>query len=328
MTDRTDSSSNDTAGDDLGRRLMDSLLVPDFDLDERIESALSVDYWTSLVPGLAVDGPPAADLSLVGALDPHARREVMRRFETERYLRLPQLLPHSLTTRLHDGVEAVLNADWPAVFAWMFDDFWRVPRATTLVDLISSILGEGYRQTPYVWTNMVSGQRGAGGWLPHMDNPEPPDRVTMWIPLSDATLDTGCISLIPPSAIPASLQAEWHDRQSFDVREMKHLLQASRSIASTPGDVLAWDARVIHWGAARQASGRPRISLSMEFITARSDAPVLQQSLSMVPDSALPSHTERLRLIADAIVLFNRRELRTSKYEGLARRILERLNVV
>ena len=326
MPDHADVSTHHLDPHDLGRQLLDSLRLPDREIEQRIDQALSASYWQTLVPGLIVGGAPAPELSRVASLETQARRDVLHRFEAERYMRLPQLLPQSLTSRMHDGVHAVLNADWPAVFTWVFDEFWRVPRLPALVDLLSAVLGDGYKQTPYIWTNMVSAQRGAGGWSPHVDNPGPDARVTMWIPLSDATLDTGCISLIPPNAIPSALQVEWHDRTSFDVREMKQMLQASRAIVSTPGDVMAWDAGVIHWGSPRQAAGQPRVSLSTEFITPRGEARILAQSIDVAPDAALPSHEQRLRLIADGILMFNRRELRTSRYEGFATRLLARLS--
>lgn len=305
--------------------LFESMRVPDAELDARIERALDPEYWQALVPGLVVCGAPAPELTPGPPLAEAAHRAAAAHLQGDRYVRLSQLLPLSLTARMHAGVNAVLAADWPAVFTWMYDEFWRVPRIPPLVQLVSGMLGEGYLQTPYVWTNLVSEQRGADGWPPHVDNPGPDARVTMWIPLSEATLETGCISLIPPNAIPKELQDAWHDRESFNVVEMKRLLQATIAFESHPGDVLAWDARIIHWGAPRQSSGAPRVSLSMEFITAAGESTITSKSIPVTSDGPLPSHEDRLRLIARGIVDFNRRELRTSRYEGLARRMLQRL---
>jgi len=294
------------------------------ELEQRATQALSIEYWRSLQPSLTVTGPTAPALAACEALSPHREAGLLDGYEREGYMRFDGLVPPELTAQMKAGVHTLLSNDWPAVFSWMYDEFWRVPRMSAFAAVCRQILGPGFRQTPYIWTHVVAGQKGSGGWPPHVDNTGPDDRVTLWVPLSEASLEIGCMYVVPKDTVPAAVMAEFHSRTSFTTSEVDALLRGARPLIAPPGTGLSWDARLIHWGSSRLASGEPRISFSMEFIGATGDPSVVSRSVPTEPE-ALPSFEDRLRIVAHNIRVFHGRELRVSRYLPLAVRLLEHL---
>src|SRR5207244_2616081 len=92
---------------------------------------------------------------------------------------------------------------------------------------------------------------GASGWPPHCDDANRPNRVTVWIPLSDATLDNGCMYVVPRDRAAADADAR---------------LQACRALPAAAGSILGWNFDVLHWGSTCTRPGEPRIAISQEFI--------------------------------------------------------------
>jgi hypothetical protein len=269
-------------------------------------------------------------------------REVAARFAEEGYFVLPSLLPAPLIDGMRSAVAAVEAAGWPAVFAWVYDAFWQVPRLPPLVDVVSAVLGPGSVQTDNIWTHVVPGQRGALGWAPHVDHHGPDTRLTLWVALTDATVDTGCLCVLPRHRVPQDLAGRWVERSTWTKREALDVLHAARPLPAVAGSVLGWDASLLHWGAARAVAGAPRISYSMEFATAAAtDAPLALAPASApaasTPMSAvtagpagttgvdLPPFAARLRAIARGIANYHGSEPRASRFVELAERLREHL---
>src|SRR5439155_714271 len=70
-------------------------------------------------------------------------------------------------------------------------------------------------------------------------------------PLSDATLDNGCIYLIPRDLIAAETAEAFIRTQTVGFAELAELLQGSRALPARAGSVLGRDYPLIHWGAKR-----------------------------------------------------------------------------
>jgi ectoine hydroxylase-related dioxygenase (phytanoyl-CoA dioxygenase family) len=244
-------------------------------------------------------------------------------FGREGVIEAPPIAHDTLTARMRAGVQALARADWPPVFSWVYDEFWQVPRAAPLVDLFTGILGAGYRQTRYIWTHLVPGRRGAAGWRPHVDYAGADFRLTVWIALSDVTADSGCICVIPRHLVPERVVGRWYELTTLEKPDVMDILHASRPLPVRAGGVLAWDAGLMHWGSTRQSPGEARVSFVMEFAPATTDAAVTGPTLPADgPD--LPTHAERLAMIARAIRLYHPSETRAIRYTGLSDRLLER----
>jgi hypothetical protein len=303
---------------------MESVRLRGNQLDEHVERAAAADYWKTLVPELSVGCDPVSGLLQTLPIADPVRDETVRRFGAEGYLHVRPILPATVVERMRTAVLRLIENDWPPVFGWVYDEFWRVSRVPALTELFSAVLGTAYRQTPFVWTHVVSGSRGSAGWPPHVDNRGDDFRLTVWIPLTDATVDTGCMSLIPKHLAPRGDGTRWYERAALSMSEVRGLLHASRPLPASAGAVVAWDAGLMHWGSARQTPGESRISLSMELVPATARPGVLEGTLEVV-EPALPTHDERLRMIAAAIALYHPSEPRVARYTTLAERLHERL---
>jgi hypothetical protein len=103
------------------------------------------------------------------------------------------------------------------------------------------------------------------------------------------------------------------------------MLQGSRALPARAGSVLAWDFQVIHWSSLCNGAAEPRMSLAVELIGAAAQPADSERPLLDL--ASLPPFEERLRAIAKGILSYQRFEPAALRYVGLARRILERLDL-
>jgi hypothetical protein len=286
--------SPEPAHREVARALLESIRLREPELERHLDCALSPAYWRALVPELSVgaEAGPAGIADDIPRLESDARDQILTGFSVEGLLQTPALFGARETARMRAAVLALTRADWPPVFSWIYDAFWRAPRTAALTGLFAAILGDGYRQTAHVWTHVVAGRRGSSGWRPQVDHAGSDTRLIVWIALSGMDL-----------------------------------LHASRPLPVPAGAVLGWDAGLMHWGSTRQTSGEPRISYAMEFVPAAGDAAVTGPTFPG-GGSSLPSHEERLALIARAVLLYQPSEPRAVRYAGLCERLLQRLGRV
>jgi len=306
------------------RELLERTRLPEPEVAARVEQALSPAYWARLNPGLSVgqrDATPGAMETAPIADEQQAR--LVARWAREGYLRIPSLLSGPALDRMREAVEVLRREDWPASFAFVYDQFWLVPRAPSLVRLLSALLGVGYRQTADLWAYYVPARHAAGGWPPHQDYPGQPGRLSVWIPLTEVTIDDSYVSVIPRDAVPVGLAEAWRDMTAIERGDVGTLLKSSRALPAPVGAVLCWDGRVIHWGAASGPDGGTRISLGMGFIGEGGDPAGWEHPL-FDPQAGLPAVAERLRVIGQTILEYRRNEPLMIRYEALARRIVDR----
>ena len=218
-------------------------------------------------------------------------------------------------------VETLIQKGWPAVFAFVYDEFWLLPRIPSLKRFLRSVLGREYRQLPHIWCHFINTAAGHSGWVPHVDGPMNSGRVTLWFPLSDATLDNGCMYVIPKGRVPQETLVKFalgHENAKLD--EVRVLLQSTRALPATAGSVIGWEFGLVHWGASVGAAQAPRISFSLEFIGEAAPLQPYEKSL-IDPESALPAFQERLRVIGTCLWTYQRFEPRMVRFLDLAERL-------
>jgi hypothetical protein len=302
------------------RHLLDRTRLSEQELASRLQQARSVDYWERLNPSLSVGrkGPSAFRESK--AIGPRRRAIVLEQLRTDGYFQLDSLLPRATLGRMRECVEILRREDWPPVFGFVYDEFWQVTRVPSLVRLLSAALGTRFRQIPHVWSFYVPAKQGSAGWPPHTEGGAVSDcgnRLVIWVPLSDATLENGCIYVIPRQRISSRLETMFPSMETVNADDVRSLLQNCRAVPAREGSVLGWDFRVVHWGSASGGRSAPRVSISVEFLGA-GVKPVADEEPLLDARSELPTFDQRLLVIGRAIRNYTRYEPLLIRFEELA----------
>ena len=314
---------------EIPRKLLEQLRLPDEELRSRYERALSVDYWRKLCPKVPLEGEIKCFLGELAHSDLDSIDQSITRLNSRGYFEAHGTLPRSTTELMTECVKTVIAAGWPAVFAFLYDPFWAVTRIPYVSSLLSIILGAEYRIImSRSWCYYIPPIRGANGWAPHTDAyTARPRRVTVWFPLTDATLDNGCIYVVPKDLIYREGPPDEDPliSQTFSRNYSLELLQRCRALPVNAGSILGWDSQTIHWGSTCHSPKEARISIGCEFVC--SDVTVVNHENGELfpgePAEVLPSFAQRLRSVGLSLQIFGGWELRARRFEELGRRLAE-----
>jgi hypothetical protein len=262
--------------------------VAGVDVGAPVEKARDAGYWEGLF------GPRwAKGLSPDKRLD--AVEPSITTLQEDGYCRLPPLLDAPESALLASLVKSVQEAGWPPVFAFVHPAPWEIPRR--LHPWVGALLGP-YELLSAFWAWSIGCGDGFSGWPPHRDREtrtvQPdgrPSSVTVWVALTDATPDNGCMYVLYPTNDP-------YYGESFENRV--HDVQSVRALPAAAGDALAWNHQVLHWGGrSTKRAAEPRVSLAFEF--RRCDA---SDDKAVIDTARLGSLEERLRLVGEQIVQY------------------------
>jgi hypothetical protein len=280
-----------------------------------VRAAGNASYWRRLNPSLTVGGRQDAGprKKQVYATDGQA---LGARFREDGYLQLPPLLAPAQRTSMASAVSSLKDAGWPPVFAFVYDEFWAVWRLPSITALLRDRLGPSACMRARVWAYYVHPVRRARGWPPHAES-YGARGVSVWIALTDATLDNGCMYVLPKDLVGGDVAiGDLFGRESISLETATRLLHCARALPAAAGSVLLWDFDVIHWGSVVQDASAPRISISAEFLPSIDDAAAGEHDL-VRPLGAVPSFRDRLRIIAANIGFFAKNDTWTRRYEDL-----------
>ena len=298
------------------------------DFAAMVEAARRRETWVELGTGLSLGGVGSVGDDGCGsggdslavetlALDDGAISELVDGVDETGYFVIPRLVDPGFIERLRYGVERVRAAGWPPVFVAVFDEFWTVVRTPSFVRLASSLLGDGYRYLPNVWAHYVSSDRQVAGWAPHVDGQYGSERMSIWLPLSEATTRNGCIGLVPKDLMPPSVGDGYIERTTYSFGELQMMLQGSRARPASPGAIMGWEFGVLHWGSVCQDGESPRVSMAVELV-AEGAALREDEGLARRADEPIPAFEERLIIIGRGLASYARFEPAMLKYAGFA----------
>lgn len=210
--------------------------------------------------GLTLGAPSAWTLD-----HPLDRDALQQQLRHDGYFALPPAIPAPLLARCRDAIELVRAAGAPPLAAFAFDAPWEI--IALLDEHARAALDGDARLMPAFWAWRLAEGDDARGWPPHRDQParEVDDRgvpasVSLWIALTDATPDNGCIHVVP-----APWDPQYHNpNATADVL----FLQSIRAVPAAAGAVLGWSPKLLHWGAMARPGTPPRVSLSFELQSA------------------------------------------------------------
>ncbi len=301
---------------DAAEKLLAQSVIPENEVKNLFQRAVDCDYWRTLCPELGV--MLQQDLKhLQGApLSSEQAAWACGHLERHGYFQLPEVIAPAAVARMYKCVETLRNSGWPPVFSFMYDEFWAISRTPSLVNFLSRKLGIGYVQAAGVWTYRVDPQVRASGWSPHVDSPNDGERITLWIPLTDATIGNGCMYVIPQDRVPPALPASYLDWTTISRDELGILLRNVTPLPATAGSVLGWHNSLIHWGGrASESATIPRISIGVEFMSQQAKP---RKWETPVFDLQLPDFATRVRAIGQSILHYEMHETAVRKYCSLA----------
>ena len=302
---------------DVASELLSHSTMPEAEVDRRTGLAGDVSYWRALAPALSVGravGPMRA------ALDDAASRDARRQLAAQGYCCTPPVLDGAALARINDALLTIAAAGWPPVFLWVYDELWSLAHLPDVRHLVTSRLGPGYSQIPHIWTHVVPPVDGSSGWMPHFDGPAD-GRMSIWIALTDATVNNGCIHVVPRSVLPASFVDGRLDTGSVSLADALRALQGVRALPAARGSVLGWGFDVLHWGGVCANPGEARRAVSMEFVAAK-QTPRSDERPLLALDTGYPDFASRLRMIAGAIATYEKFEPGLIRFRALAGRLV------
>eukprot|EP00051_Salpingoeca_urceolata_P011722 m.145576 g.145576 ORF g.145576 m.145576 type:complete len:413 (-) comp17226_c0_seq4:25-1263(-) len=205
-------------------------------------------------------------------------------------------LPTDVVPRLAEGMKNLVSQGWHPVWAFVYDEAWELFQAVGrhVLPSINPLLKLNW--DCWAWYLDPSSIPLPRGFLPHRDRTlmpfsetQEPAYFTMWIALTDATLDNGCIRVLPATADPEyksqddTVTASWNE-------------SAEQALPCSAGTVLGWTGRLLHYGGqCTRDAVAPRVSLACAASTLEFEDPDMRVSLA---HGDLPTLAERVRTIA------------------------------
>jgi phytanoyl-CoA hydroxylase len=184
--------------------------------------------------------------------------------------------PEAKRNLLGDGSERVVIQ---VVNIWEADDLFREhlynPR---ICEIVSRLMGSDVVR---VWHDQIQVKPprvgGATSW--HQDHPywpiiQPADLVSAWVALEDATVENGCMRMVPRSHLwgPHKGGTIGTDPESFDPMPDMSLVPAGETVEVVPCEVMAGEVMFHHcltWhGSPPNSSERPRPAIAVHFMPA------------------------------------------------------------
>lgn len=279
---------------------------------DRLALARDIEYWRRVTTGAAIGGGGAAPTF---AVDEPGLRAAASQLRHDGYFRTPPLLSADTLALVNRAVESVMAAGWPAVFAMLYDELWRCCRLPAIARLLEGHFGSEFSQIPHLWVHIVPAVSGALGWMPHFDGFRQ-GRVSVWLALTDATVDNGCIHIVPPDALPAVFRTTDID-ETVVMRDVLKAMQGTRAMPVAAGAALGWEFDVFHWGGRAVNPREPRRAISMEFLSS-AHPPESDETRLLDVSGPLPSFGERLRIVAGALQIYAKREPVMRRFRALA----------
>ena len=218
---------------------------------------------------------------------------------TDGYIKLPQLPWDDWFLNIREGIKYLKSRNIPVPFIFTYCEPWMIQ--SKLSKVIKSLFGDEYCLLPEFWAWYVDPNNEEAGWGPHRDkgrwslfeNGEPIS-LTVWIPLTDATIDNSCMYVIPANRDSSYLLDDWKK----DLIDLQNIV----ALPVKAGSPLIWNSNVIHWGSkSLRKNISPRISVAFEVQISKID-PFNKPTIKPLE---VPNFENRLKLICKQILQYS-----------------------
>jgi len=259
--------------------------------------------------------------------------------------RIPGVLDALLT-----ALDRLTDAGFAPTFLFVFDETWQVLEAA--VAQLADVLGPDAVLEPSFFVYKLvkedvapaqaTGRQSIGNSfpLPHRDLSHAechdaggaPTMLSVWVPLTDATLNNGCMYVVPrefdgdfdrpaayshlrpavrrladadgPTSVPIGTSAEF---RPVPATELRFDVSGARALPVPASTLCCWHANLIHWGSRCASDAtRPRVSLACTVRRAGAARSHLDRDLPGVPLGRFRtlSLADRLRMIGSTLLVF------------------------
>lgn len=252
-------------------------------------------WWQRLAPTMSICASTGRKVPVL-PMPAENVRPLQTILDREGYLHLQGVEPSELVTKLAGVVEDICARDLPAVFGFIYDEFW-IP-FLRLKSVVEAAFGAPYLMIPAFWAWHIDPRKGQAGWPPHRDRnnslfpDKRPKSLSVWVPLTAATPLNGCMYVVPAHRdLAYGVSGQTSPPQLTDVR----------ALPGNPGDAFIWTQSLLHWGSrSSEMSTTPRISMSVEF--QRADLSALE-GFAFNP-AVMLTFEQRLALTAAQIIKY------------------------
>jgi hypothetical protein len=195
----------------------------------------TLQWWQRLAPTMSVCASTGRGVPVL-PMPKEEVRPLQTMLDREGYVHLQSVEPLDLVTSLAAVVQDICARDLPAVFGFVYDEFW-MP-FLRLKRVIEAAFGAPYVMIPAFWAWHVDPKKGQAGWTPHRDRnnslfaDKRPKSLSVWIPLTAATPLNGCMYVLPAHRDPVYGGAPGGSKplQLLDIR----------ALPGNPGDAFMW----------------------------------------------------------------------------------------
>lgn len=279
-------------------------------------------FWLALNPELTIGDSRPKPWDVTQPATAEAIAAAAQNYRSKGFLELPRALCPTQVHRMRQAVETLWQNGWHPVWSFVYDDFWSIGQSQVLRQLLPQLLGGPYALLPHIFTHYVEPGPGNAGWTPHIDAGEDGlPSASIWIPLSPARLTNGCMYLVKRDDGIEDIVDAARERGHYTGDDLMTILRSIRAMPANPGDLLAWDERILHWGTPWESGTEPRISLALEFTPATGAETLID------PQAPPPPFPSRLKTIARAIQTYTRFDPRVERVASLAQRLAEAISV-
>jgi len=195
--------------------------------------------------------------------------EAVERFHTTGYLGPFRVCSEEQMEEYRSRVETAIERDGPHGDPHMYRHLdsaavYQLCSHPAVVGRLQAVLGENL----LLWASTLFNKRPGGDGIPwHQDTAyfdvEPPVTVTAWIALTEATVDNGCLQMIPGTHREHVPHIESESNSHFDLVAEPEYVPEKRAldIELSPGEAVLFNERVLHRSHPNTASA-PRLGLS------------------------------------------------------------------
>ena len=291
------------------------LEVPDFKVDDFSDIA----FWGEMFENLHTSLSPNLESSVKAFdIDTNTLELYKTRLIDEGYVQTPQLPWDDWFSNIREAIELLEHLNIPLPFIFVCCEPWLL--VSKLHVILEKVYGGEYYLLPDFWVWHVDPKKEGAGWGPHRDKGPrslfqngKPKSLTIWVPLTDATMDNSCMYVLPANRDPDYL---------LGVINKEHIdMQNIVALPAGAGAPLIWNQAIVHWGArSLRRDAPPRISVGFETQLAKVD-PFNQP---LIKPLTMPNFEIRLKLVCKQILQYAHMYPLQPDIESFAKEILNR----